>query len=101
MINQNLIVAIIFCIIAIAILIKQSLIYKRFLKGRILLLAFLTFLTTLIIFFYGEVDDTIKNIFDWTLIAIEVVIGIIIFLTFDYSIFRQKYQFELTKSLDE
>lgn len=101
MINQNLIVAIIFCIIAIAILIKQSLIYKRFLKGRILLLALLTFLTTLIIFFYGEVDDTIKNIFDWTLIAIEVVIGIIIFLTFDYSIFRQKYQFELTKSLDE
>lgn len=103
MIVQHPLIPLIFCGIAIAIIIRQCFVKRRFLKFKVLFSFLLTFLGVFLLVFYEDIKthETWLPYVNWGLLGMDIVIGILLFSTIDFSLSNEKFQRELTKTLDE
>ncbi len=102
MFNQHPLIPLIFCGITIAIIIRQSLVKRHFLKAKTIFIFLITFFVAFILVFYKDIEEKENwlEYTNWVLLALDVVIGIILFTTLDFSFANEKFQKELTKSVD-
>ena len=104
--KQSPIVPLIFSSLATLIVLMQCLTKRTFYKVRLIISFILTFITVLILVFYGEISkETTKEIYKNTVIitmlAVEVSVCVLLFTTIDFSLSNEKLHKVLTKSLDE
>ena len=104
--KQSPIVPLIFSSLATLIVLMQCLTKRTFYKVRLIISFILTFITVLILVFYGEISkETTKEIYKNTVIitmlAVEVFVCVLLFTTIDFSLSNEKLHKVLTKSLDE
>lgn len=103
MFNQHPLIPLIFCGITIAVIIRQSLIKRRFLKAKTLFIFLITFFVAFVLVFYKDIEEQENwlEILNWVLLGLDIVIGILLYSTIDFSFAHEKFQKELTKSVDE
>lgn len=108
MFDQHPIIPLIFCCITIIIIIKQCLVKKRFLKTKALLSCALAFVITFILVFYNDIglagswlEKVNINVIDWILLVIDILIGILLISTLDFSFANERVQQLLNKSIEE
>lgn len=103
MFEQHPLIPLFFSIILLIIVLQQCFIKRRFLKFKVSFSFLLAFFVVLILCFYAQIkeNELLFTIFNWGLLAIDIFIAILIFSCFDNSFSTQKFNKELTKSLDE
>lgn len=108
MIHQHPLIPLIFCVILLVIIIKQCFIKHRFLKLKALLAALLSFVVIIILVFYNDMGkenswlEVLKiEYVDWILLVVDAFIAILLYTTVDASYSNEKFQQELTRSMDE
>ena len=105
MFSQHPLIPLIFCVILIAILINQCFVKHRFMKVKVILSFFLTFVVVFLLVFYNNIKNgefwLKESIMNWILLGLDIGIGILLFTTIDFSLSSERFQKELTKSLDE
>ncbi len=86
-------------IVLLLLLIKQSLIRKKLLKGRLIFVFLIVLLCALILAFYSEVED--KTILQWCLLGIDAIIGISFIIFCEISSSREQFNKDLFLTLDK
>ena len=84
-------------------LIKQSIVRKRFLKGRLIFTFLLVLCCAIILAFFNEISkntDT-KIIIQWCLIGIDVFVGLLYILFSENSSSKEQFNKELLMTLDQ
>ena len=100
---QHPIIPLIFSVITLIVVIKQCFVSHKFLKGKVLLTFLIIFANVLIYSFYStiEKDEILLNITNWGLIAIDVIVGLIVISTINYSHSKDTLQAKLTNSINQ
>ncbi len=103
MFEQHPLIPLFFSVILLIIVLQQCFVKRRFLKFKIAISFLLTFGIVLILFFYAQIKEnqTLFTVINWILLASDVAIAILLFSCFDFTFSNQKFNKELTKSLDE
>lgn len=81
--NQHPLIPLVFSVILTLLMLKQCLSRKKILKVRLFLAFFLSFVSAMLLAFYGEIQKIENGVeyLNWVLLALDIVIGII-FITF-------------------
>lgn len=108
MFDQHPLIPLIFCCITIIIIIKQCLVKRRFLKIKALSACVLAFVVTFILVFYNDIglagswlEKVNKDIINWILFIIDILVGILLLLTLDFSFTSERVQQLLNKSIED
>lgn len=103
MFEQHPLIPLFFSVILLIIVLQQCFVKRRFLKFKIAISFLLTFSIVLILFFYAQIKEknNIYKVINWVLFGADIAIAGLIFSCFDYNFSNQKFNKELTKSLDE
>lgn len=108
MFDQHPLVPLIFSAISIFLIIKQCFVKHRFLKGKLLFTFLITFVLVFFVCFYNDIKNgtfwlSFINVtaLNWILFVIDIIVGIILFTFIDTGYASQKFQYELTKTINE
>lgn len=100
---QHPIIPLIFSVITVIVVIKQCFISHKFLKGKVILTFLMAFISVLIYAFYDNLkeDELLINVTNWGLIVVDVIIGLLIISTINYSHSKDTLQAKLTNSINQ
>ena len=108
MFEQHPLIPLIFSVISLFLILKQCFVKRRFLKGKLLFVFLITFILVFFVAFFDDIKNgkfwlTFINtsVLNWILFVIDIIIGIIFFTFIDTGYAAQKFQYELTKSINE
>lgn len=108
MFPQHPLIPLIFCCIAIMIIIKQCLVKKRFLKTKALFSCLIAFFIVFILVFYNDIgkegswlENLNIQVVYWVLFVLDILICLIIISALDFSFTNEKVHQQLTKSIEE
>ncbi|MBO5711301.1 MAG: GGDEF domain-containing protein [Acholeplasmatales bacterium] len=98
---QHPLIPFIFSLIAVIVAIKQCFISHKFLKVKVIYSFLLVFLSAFIIIFYStiEKDENLLKISQWALLGVDVLCGISIIFSINYSFSKDKLNDMLTESV--
>ena len=100
---QHPIVPLIFSVITVIVVIKQCFISHKFLKGKVILTFLMAFISVLIYAFYDNLkeDELLIDFTNWGLIIVDIIIGLLIISTINYSHSKDTLQAKLTNSINQ
>ncbi len=100
---QQPLIPLILSSILLFLLIKQSVIRKRFLKVRIFLTFFITFLSALILVFYNEIgkNQHSMDVMNWCLLGLDLFIGILFVIYSEVSSSKEEFNKDLFSTLEQ
>lgn len=100
---QHPLIPLIFSVILLIILIKQCLIRKVFLKGRVFFGFILVFVCALNLFLDKEIqnDETLKMYFSYTMIGVDILVGLLIICFSEISSSKEQFNQDLFQTLDQ
>ena len=89
-------------VILLLLLVKQSLIRKKLLKGRLIFTFLIVLGCALILAFYSELTNTVEKttITHWSLVGVDAVIGILYIIFSENSSSREQFNKDLFLTLD-
>ena len=98
---QHPLIPFIFSLVTVVIAIKQCFISHKFLKVKVIYSFLLVFLSAFIIIFYStiEKDEKLLNISQWVLLAVDILCGVSIVFSINYSFSKDKLNDMLTESV--
>lgn len=103
MFEQHPLIPLFFSIILLIIILQQCFVKRMFLKFKIIISFLISFSIALILFFNTQIkeNEKLSLAINWILFGLDILIAVLIFSCFDYTFSNQKFNKELTKSLDE
>ncbi len=100
---QHPIYPLIFSVILAAVIIKQCFLRRKLLKNRLVLSFILIFVLAMLSVFYDVIkqNDLAFKVVNYTLLVIDILMGIFFFLNIDISLSKENFQTEVIRSLDD
>ena len=102
-IEQSPLIPLIFCSLAVLVILAQSFVKRRFFKAKLLFTFLVTFVVVLILVFDKDIEirPQLQRIVNWILLFVDVIICLVLLSTIELSLSKEKFNKELTKSIDE
>lgn len=102
-IEQSPLIPLIFCSLAVLVILAQSFVKRRFYKAKLLFTFLITFVVVLMLVFDKDIEvrPQINRIVNWILLFIDIIVCLILLSSIELSLSKEKFHKELTKSIDE
>ncbi len=100
---QHPLIPLVLSVILIVLIVKQCITRKRLLRYRLLSSFLLTFVCCMLLVFESEIAalNNGREVLNWTLLALDIVIGILFILLSELSNSREQFNLDLFKTLDQ